>query len=504
MRQKRAARDAKAGATGVRAAASGRRTSAAPTLEIGSFERLDVPYLNPSIRSCQALSWFKDLLVVGTGRAPLGFLGRYTGRSDSLPGQEFSEFGSRDSDGAQIVVFDPLTRQWSCVFDSPTIAGADGKTRARDRSVRASIVCRTRADVEPALYLGVGSLQGKVVFLRSENGLTFEESRHSGFGIEGDLPSVRSFACMDGRLFTTPTGKNYDRGIYDDNVADNPTVFESVDPMSGEWTAASAPGFGDPTNDSVNELVVFNGHLYAATLNARHGFQVWKTDAEGRPPYRWRKVVTDGAWGGPVRSIAAAVAEFGGALYISSAIQRQGPDSLHGYGPFGAEIIRLWPDDRWEIVTGESRFTPQGLKTPITGLAGGFGDPFTHIFWRMAEYDGFLYAGTADWRSTPNYLKRRTDLSEAQMLRLRVDTGAYRKGAFALWRTADGVNWEAVTRTGFPGTNPSIFGVRGLAATPHGLFAGLTCRVGALSGGGIELWWGRRGTATRRGDVSAA
>ena len=31
-------------------------------------------------------------------------------------------------------------------------------------------------------------------------------------------------------------------------------------------------------------------YLYAGTGNIRYGCQLWKTDAVGRPPYRWTKI----------------------------------------------------------------------------------------------------------------------------------------------------------------------------------------------------------------------
>src|SRR5262249_4014858 len=132
-------------------------------------------------------------------------------------------------------------------------------------------------------------------------------------------------------------------------------------------------------------------------------------------------------------------------LYLSAAIQRQGPKGLDRFGPFSGEMIRVHADDTWDLVTGKARFTPHGLKKPLTGLTGGFGDPFTHAFWRMAVYKGLLYVGTAGWRWMPTYLRSRPDLSEAQLDRLRTGTNAAKPGEFAVWRTEDGVVWEHVT-----------------------------------------------------------
>jgi hypothetical protein len=297
-------------------------------------------------------------------------------------------------------------------------------------------------------------------------------------------------AASDGRLFTTPTGKNYGRGMMDDNLTDHPIVFESRDPAAGEWVAASEPGFGDPDNMSINELVVFADHLYAATLNPRSGFQLWKTDLDGRPPYRWRKILDRGAWLGATNSIPAAAMVFDGALYVSAAIQRQGRKGIDRFGPYPGEMLRVHADDSWDLVAGKARFTPAGLKRPISGLAGGLGDRYTHAFWRMAVHGGQLYVGTAGWRWMPTYLAGRQDLSPEQLERLRIATEAAEPGEFAIWRTADGIRWHNLTRSGFPGSSPHNYGVREMLATPAGLFVAPTATVSALRGGGLELWWG--------------
>src|SRR5579885_1450388 len=180
------------------------------------FELLEIPFLNPSIRTSQAMAWFQDRVILGTGRAPLGFLGRFTGRSGGRLGAQRADTGGRDEDGAQILTFNPATRDWKKVYDSPIITGGDGKPRARDRSIRAAFVGQTLSDNRPCLYLAAGSLEGNVVFLRSEDGENYEECGGVGFNLEGDVVSVRAIVSLRGRLYSTPTGKNYSRGMMDD------------------------------------------------------------------------------------------------------------------------------------------------------------------------------------------------------------------------------------------------------------------------------------------------
>ncbi|HEV8440165.1 MAG TPA: hypothetical protein VGT40_18895 [Methylomirabilota bacterium] len=461
------------------------------------FRLLRMSDVNESIRTSQAAVWFKDSLVVGTGRAPLGFMGRYTARQgpkalagEGAFGSLRPDTGAREEDGAQVWRFVPATGRWTLAYSSPLVTGRDGQRRARDRSIRAACVHRAQCDATPTLYLGVGSLERQVVFLRSEDGEYFEECAEHGFGLgDVDVPSVRSIVGLDGSLYSTPVGKNFERGMFDDNLTDYPIVFEAKDPRGG-WRPVSEAGFGDPENLSINELAVMDGCLYAATINKR-GFQIWKAKPEGKPPYPWRRILADGAWRGAVSSFPSVMSVFNGALYVGGTLQRQGRGGRDRFGPFAAEMLRIHPDDTWDLVAGTPRFTPHGLKRPISGMLGGFDDRFTHVFWRMAEYDGWLYIGTAGWKWMPTYLRDRADLSEAQLHALREETARRRDGEFSLWRTQDGVGWHAVTRTGFSGGNPHNYGIRELVSTPVGLFVLPTNKFGARGGGGIEIWWGK-------------
>jgi hypothetical protein len=403
--------------------------------------------------------------------------------------------GGREEDGAQVWRYDPAANDWTLVYNSPLQEGRDGNVRARDRSVRAASVYQTAADREPVLYLGVGSLERQVVFLRSSDGLHFEECDEQGFGLgDVDVPSVRNIVGLGGRIYSTPTGKNFGRGMWDDNLTDYPFVFETSDPLHGHWRPVNEAGFGDPDNLSINELAVLEGALYAATINPRRGFQVWKTRPEGEPPYRWKKILECGAWR-TISSVPSAMKVFNGALYVTATLQRQGRGGRDRFGPFPAEMIRVYPDDTWDLVAGYPRFTPHGLKRPTSGMLGGLNDHFTHVFWRMDAYEGWLYMGTAGWKWMPTYLRDRTDLSPAQLEWLREQTAARAEGEFSLWRTRDGDHWEAVTRTGFTQGNPLNYGIRELVATPAGLYVFPTSKVGASKGGGLEIWCARRDRA---------
>jgi ubiquinone/menaquinone biosynthesis C-methylase UbiE len=261
----------------------------------------------------------------------------------------------------------------------------------------------------------------------------------------------------------------------------------------------------------------FNGFLYVGTLNPQRGFQIWKARPYGRSPYRWKKVIDDGAGRGNLSECAISMCAFKGALYVGTGIQNGGYDRVHKVGPAAAEIIRIYPDDSWDVVVGEPRWTIHGRKTPLGGMGPGFDDLFNGYIWRMAAHEGWLYAGTYNWSVFLPYLPidRWNSRHAAALKRMGLENIVASVGGFDLWRTRDGVDWSPVTRRGFG--NPHNYGARTMMSTPYGLFVGTANPFGpelATKGpngwtyvvnprGGLEVWLGRsRADSGRRAEVN--
>jgi hypothetical protein len=285
------------------------------------------------------------------------------------------------------------------------------------------------------------------------------------------------------------------------NIPTAAVVLETDDPAQGSvdpsvWRPVSTPGFGDPDNLTIFEMAVFNDHIYAGVGNL-NGFQIWKTDATGAPPYHWKQVVTNGGHQGPSNNIAAiSMYPFGEWLYIGAGRPSPELDTLE---PAPGEVIRIAPDDSWEVVVGDARDTPQGYKVPISGMGAGFDNPFAMYVWRMEEDQGWLYAGINDATILLRYTPRRylgPNATHWVDQHGGVEETIEAEGGFDLWRTQDGIHWTCVTRTGFG--NPYNYGVRTFKSTPVGLFLGTANNfteatdpvTGELRGGG-EVWLGK-------------
>jgi len=398
---------------------------------------------------------------------------------------------------AQIWRFDPGRGIWSRAFISPMIDGRGGKPVARDIGYRGMAVCQASGESHPSLYVAAGSSASRgrgAQLLGSEDGVTFEPVGEPGLG-DPDVASFRALVAFRGRLYTSPAGtaKAW-------NVSRRPSVLECPEPRSGRWREVSAPGFGEPQNVSIFEMAVFDDHLYAGTANPHRGLEVWKTDAEGEPPYRWKKVLDRGGGRGTLNEGVTSMCAFGDALYVGTGIQHGGYDRNFDVGPAPAEVLRIYPDDTWDIVAGGARRIGFRYKVPISGKGPGFGNFFIGYIWSMAAWEGRLYVGTFD---SSTFVRFATGERVTRWLRrIGAETVVAREGGFDLWSSPDGVDWTCLTRNGFD--NPYNYGARTMVSSPRGLFVGTANPFGPQVAtrtaqgwryepnprGGLEIWQG--------------
>jgi len=485
-----------------------------------------------------SMEWFKGRLYVGTSRDILWLfarMGNYPYLDPyPVPLPPRAEMDLR----AQIWRYTPETGSWDKVYTSPLATtsplgvifavpwrkllrarrGVDRQARrrraravirgllrtwrewvsagfrvevARDLGYRNMVVYRDTHGIE-ALYVVCTGPEGHI--LRTTDGITFEVITRLGLGRNVAL-GFRPLVSLGGRLYTSTVG----HPMFP-NMSTYPAVLETDDPARGAmdpsvWRPVSAPGFGDPDNLSIFEMAVFKNHLYAGTANL-NGFQIWKTDAAGSPPYRWTQVVKDGGHQGASNNFAViSMCSFGEWLYVGSG---RAPSALETLEPAPGELIRIAPDDTWDVVAGDPRETPHGFKAPISGLGAGFGNPFAMYVWRMEEHEGWLYAGINDATTLLRYTPR--SRLGPSMVRWVDQQGGVEKilgtdGGCDLWGTRDGIHWTCLTRTGFG--NPCNNGVRTLKSTPVGLFVGtmnfFTEAKDPATGelrGGTEIWLG--------------
>ncbi len=369
---------------------------------------------------------------------------------------------------AEIWRYSPGDDSWERVLKAPTIIGSHGKPIPRELGYRGMLVYQESKHDNPALYISTWSpAKGPgPVLLRSEDGKNFEPSCEPGL-IGLPVTTIRTMTEFKGRLYTTPAGS---RGG-NPNVSAHSIVYESKDPASGQWEPVSDFGFGDPGNKTVFEMVGFEDYLYVGTFNLE-GYQVWRTTAEGEPPYHWEKIIDRGAYRGQLNQCVLSMCPFKGALYIGSAIQGGGIDRQNKIGPAPPELIRLQVDGHWDLLVGEARETPDGYKQPLSGYLPGFDNFFNGYFWRMCEHQGWLYLSTFDWSGILGYAQKAN--WPQPFINIVFELGEQfimdNQSGFDLFRSFDGENWVPVTKNGMG--NPYNIGLRTMVSSPFGLFLG--------------------------------
>jgi hypothetical protein len=419
-----------------------------------------------------SMAWFKGDLYVGTARsamcverATIAYYLPYGSYYSTRPAPGVTCPPTiNDADlRAEIWRYAPRAGRWARVYRSPTVPNprAKGKRVARDIGYRGMVVAKEPGGRE-ALY--VGSLTADEFIpelarpyppriLRTTDGKHFRSVKgrpgviHSHVGPQRPV-GYRAMEAFGGALYVTASG-----GLTGDGV-----VLRVDDP------SGSSPSYRQvsPSSLSVFELSKFDGRLYAGTGDSARGYGVWK--AGGGRRLRWNPVVTDGAGRGRVVTSVVSMQPYRGRLYVGG--------SGWGTSVFpSSELIRIGPDNRWDVVVGSPRQVADGItKAPLSGLSDGFGNPFNSHFWRMQTYKGALLLGTNDWSWSLHGTAG-------------VDAALGSEFGFDLYGTCNGNDWWLATRDGFG--RPFDFGVRTMAASPAGLFVGTTNLV---DGASVRQW----------------
>ncbi len=284
--------------------------------------------------------------------------------------------------------------------------------------------------------------------LRTTDGVNWEPIPQDEGTFLRDLPfdadhsSYRSPEAFEGKLFVL-SGPVFGQGY----------LIASANPKAGNdaWYLAG------PSDTLFYEMESFNGYLYLGSFDPAGGYSVLKTRAQGPPPYQFTTVIPNGAYltDRPSPSVVSMYVS-DGRLFVGTATQ--------------TEIIRINPDDTWDLVVGSPRQAPSpdgGLewKYPISNLDAGFGHTLNDHAWTVEDPFHYLYFGTYNAATSARFDPTYGALLEHNM-------GAH------LYRTGDsGWDFTAVTTTGFADAGGPFggrfdYGIREMQSTPLGLFAG--------------------------------
>lgn len=353
---------------------------------------------------------------------------------------------------AEIWRHTPETELWERVYHSPQvpIPGRPDKFVGRDIGYRDMIVF-TEPDGTEAMY--VSGVSGRVLYpdlppprlLRSADGVHFEAvPQRPGTVLGSTLANnFRSLAVFNKRLYVT-LGSFWGDG----------RLLEADNPRLGN----NAFRFVTPPGMRVFSVTSYRNQLYVGTTDTVNGYGIYRTSAIGPRPYYFRPIVTGGAFN-PGKQLEKP------SSVISMVVFR---DRLYAGTDGAIDLVRVNPDDTWNLVVGAPRLTPDGFRVPLSGLGARYGWPYNILTWRMAVHDDKLFIGMFDRSS---FLK--DDPSAGP---LKPYMGA------KLYATRDGRNFSSLAPNFLDGDFFN-YGIRTLVSTPLGLFLGT-----ANDWTGTEVW----------------
>ncbi len=415
-----------------------------------------------------SMAWWKQHVYVGTGRS-------YACIQAAIQQvyYPFLPYPPRDPEidcaptpqdlplQAEIWRWTPATNAWDRVYQSPEnieIPGHPGKFVSPDVGFRGMTTHR-EASGQLALYVSGYSSRdfnepGEDTqalpyprILRSVDGTTFEPIPQDPGTFLGELDDTvdcedhdrvygfREMTSYDGRLYVV-AGGGYGDGC----------VIESDDPELGNSTFRQIT----PYEMDIASMAPFNGYLYLGTgenpippVPGVPGYTIYKTTAQATLPYTFTPVVTDGGCRPDSKTITHFM-QFRNRLYAGT----NQP----------AELIRVNPDDTWDLLMGDPRTCPNGeTLTPLSGFGDGFDWALNIHVHRMQSHEGVLYVGTND-HSTALRDIRPFDL---------IARGKY---GFDLYSTVNGTSYTPITIQGLD--DPYSESARTFASTRYGLFLG--------------------------------
>jgi hypothetical protein len=407
-----------------------------------------------------SMAWFKGKLYVGTSRKTLcvenltvdfylPVAADYTTHPE--PGVVCPRDPNKMDLRAEVWQYTPQTQQWREVYVSPLLRNpkARGLKVARDIAYRGMVVYDGR------LYVGAVTADEFLPQLKRDHPPTLLNTTD---GIHFHAVSARNVIVSEPFGISRPVGFRsmvvWGNKMYvtlSSGLTGDGSVFEVSRPSSARHVHFTRVSL---SSMAVFEIEPYHNRLYVGTGSQTTGYGVAWTGPPRKGRYHFNTVVSNGAGRGQVVTSVVSMGVYRGQLYVGSSgwyTKNVLPTS---------ELIRIKPDNKWQLVVGNPRVVRGVLKSPVSGLVDGFSNIFAAHFWRMTSYDGALYVGTNDW----SWL---LEEDQADPWLQSVLAGEF---GFDIWASCNGTSWFPVTRDAFG--NMDDFGARNLVGSPSGLFIG--------------------------------
>ena len=189
-------------------------------------------------------------------------------------------------------------------------------------------------------------------------------------------------------------------------------------PENNQWKDTVIAALDDKKNTAISGLANWDGSVCAGIDNPSRGFQLWKALEMEQLPHTWDCLLFDGAFRYSLNQNVFAMAPFQGDLYVACGVSSDASDSGHSIYRCGFELLRIYPNHDWDIIIGSPKFTPGGLRVPLSAMGPGLEDPTRHQVLALFTHHNALYMATQG------------------------------TSGFELWMSLDGEDWESVPLNG--------------------------------------------------------
>jgi len=292
-------------------------------------------------------------------------------------------------------------------------------------------------------------------------------------------PFIISFLLV---IFFSPecSGVNRRRRIFNFNrsdelparvISDANTDVVDNEIGDGQWQRVVEKGFNDPKNDYAWSMASFKGRLYVGTLNSLWGAEIWSSS--NGAPNTWtrshksyvisnngvRYLYADGdsaLYAGTFSKLGAQILRTTNGLAWTSVIQRGFGDRTNdtircmvrfgeylyaGTGHNGAELYRSKDGFNWELADVNPKFTSTKVLDPLTNTL------ITNniMIGELAVFNNQLYAFT--WTTDLGILSQKFRKQLMNQNANGTETPEFfarTPGAFEVWRSSNGADWEKV------------------------------------------------------------
>jgi hypothetical protein len=189
-------------------------------------------------------------------------------------------------------------------------------------------------------------------------------------------------------------------------------------PLASEWNEITVSPLEDVRNKEIAVLNSWDNTLCLGINNPSRGCQVWQAQVQEPPNYRWTCLVQAGAFRYSLNQIVFAMTPFNGDLYVACGVPKTAPEASKPFYPCGFELIRVYPNHDWDVLIGSPKFTPNGLRVPLSAMGPGLDDPNRAQVQALFTHQTALYMATQGTEG------------------------------FELWLSLDGEQWEPIPLEG--------------------------------------------------------